>query len=105
VLGGGEVAHVSAGLGEDDLGGELADPRDRVQVIQVLLMVCESLRDPLAQGVDEGAEVVDLIEVVPDHKGVVLGEVSIQRLDQFRYLAASLAASHIVCRSKIRLRF
>jgi hypothetical protein len=46
---GGELTHVRADLGHDDLGGALVDPGDGVQQRHLLSVRGDQLLDPLAQ--------------------------------------------------------
>src|SRR5207248_1892098 len=85
VRGGGERGHVPAGLRDDDLSSAAADPRDRVEVVDVLVVPTHQLRDPGVQGGDDRVEVVNLVQVMPAHERVVAGERAVQGLLQRRY--------------------
>ncbi|WSL22016.1 hypothetical protein OG302_42655 [Streptomyces sp. NBC_01283] len=61
VPGGGELGHVPAGLGDDDLSGCGADARDGVEVlhIRVPFQAGQQRGDPRIQLADRGGEVVE----------------------------------------------
>ena len=69
--------------------GGTANAGDRVQVIQVLLagQGGDDARDPRVQYCHELGQVVDLVEVVPAHPGVMLADVSVQSRDECSDLA------------------
>jgi hypothetical protein len=97
VPGGGERRHITTGLGDHDLGCGTPNPGDRVEVGDVLLPlgVRHDCGDPGIQGHEQAGQMVDLIEIVATHVGVVLGEGSIQGSDQLRDLAAGAAHGQI----------
>lgn len=51
--------------------------------------------DPGVEDRDELFEAIDLVQVVPDHEGVMVGELSVQSLDEGRNLVAGLAAGQV----------
>jgi len=60
VAGGGEPAHVGAGLGGDDLGGQVTDARDGAQQADRLAERVEVAVHLRVDGVDGGTERIDL---------------------------------------------
>ena len=87
---GGELVHVTPGLGPDDLGGGTADAWHGVQVGQIVVMPGGQLGDPCVQVGNEGTQVVDLGQQVSAHPGVVVGEGAIESLDELAGLAFGL---------------
>ena len=77
-----ETAHVRANFSKQDLGCALADPRNRIQQGNRLLLGRQVLLDHRADAVDGVIEVVDLAEVLGDQEAVVGGEISLSRLRQ-----------------------
>jgi hypothetical protein len=85
---GGELAHVRADLGHDDLGGALVDPGDGVQQRHLLSERGDHLLDPRRQHRDRLVQVVDVGQDLSDQQPVMVGaDVAGQRLPQRRQLA------------------
>jgi hypothetical protein len=75
VSGGRELGHVSAGLGEDDLGGAALDARDRAQQLDLLAPErAELLLDRGREAVDRFVEEVHVREDLPDDQRVLGAE-------------------------------
>jgi hypothetical protein len=113
VCGGGELGHVQADLGDDDLGGEQTDTGDLVEAVQDRqatrvvggVGVAGARRrgrrgagqfgdQQLGAGgelVDLGGEGVDLVEQHPGQEGVVVVETTIERLNQRGTFGSHLA--------------
>jgi hypothetical protein len=84
---GGELAHVRADLGHDDLGGALVDPGDGVQQRHLLGDRGEHLLDPRRQHRDRLVQIVDVGQDLSDQQPVMVGaEPAGQRLPQRRQL-------------------
>ena len=82
---GGELAHVGADLGHDDLGGALVDPGDGVQQRHLLGVRSDQLLDPRREGGDGLVQVVDVGQDLGDQQPVMVGaEPAGQRLAQRR---------------------
>jgi hypothetical protein len=71
--GGGELAHVRADLGHDDLGGTLVDPGDGVQQRHLLGVRGDHLLDPRRQHPDGLVQVVDVGQDLGDQQPVMVG--------------------------------
>jgi hypothetical protein len=84
---GGELAHVRADLGHDDLRCSSIDPWDGVQQRHLLGERADHLLDPLAQHRDGLVQVVDVGQDLGDQQPVMVGaEPAGQRLPQRRQL-------------------
>ncbi|WP_254708524.1 hypothetical protein [Streptomyces lunaelactis] len=81
-MGGGELGHFAAGFSEDDLRAEASDSGNGGEVGQVLLPVGQQGCDPGIEGGDDALPAVDLVQVVPDHERVVVGELAVQGIDE-----------------------
>lgn len=86
MLGGREPGHVRAGLGDHDVSGQGADPRDRADQLPESLKGLDHHLDPVGQGLDRDGVAVDQVQVHPGQERVMLAEPSGQRLGQFRDL-------------------
>ena len=97
--GGGEPGHVDADLGDDRLGGPLADPGDGVELVTGLaergLTHLVDLAVELASSRDGGLEVVGVVQAQPDQQGVVVPEPAPQRLAQLGDLLAQHALGQL----------
>ena len=80
--GGGEPGHVGAGLGDDDVGGQGADPGDRADQVPEALKGLDHHLDPGGELLDRGGVLVDQVQVHPGQERVVLAEPAGQRLGQ-----------------------
>jgi hypothetical protein len=84
---GGELAHVGADLGHDDLGGALVDPTDGVQQRYLFGERGDHLADPRRQHRDRLVQVVDVGQELSDQQPVMVGaEPAGQRRPQRRQL-------------------
>ena len=84
---GGELAHVRADLGHDDLRGPLVDPGDGVQQRHLLSERADHLLDPCREGGDGLVQVVDVGQDLGDQQPVMVGpEPAGQGLPQRRQL-------------------
>ena len=82
MFGGRELRHVSAGLGDDDVGGAGADAWDRAdQVVECAKRLQHHL-DPLGQPSDGGGVLIDQVQVQASQERVMRGEPAGQRLRQ-----------------------
>jgi hypothetical protein len=80
---GGELTHVRADLGHDDLGCPLVDPGDGGQQRHLLGEGGDHLLDPLAQQGNGLVQVVDVGQDLGDQQPVMVGpEPAGQRLPQ-----------------------
>jgi hypothetical protein len=85
---GGELAHVRADLGHDDLGGTPVDAGDGVQQRHLLGVRGDQLLDPRREQSDGLVQVVDVGQELGDQQPVVVGaEPAGQRRPQRRELA------------------
>ena len=85
---GGELAHVRADLGHDDLGGTLVDPGDGVQQRYLLSVRADHLLDPRRQHRDGLVQEVDVGQDLSDQQPVMVGaEAAGQGLPQRWQLA------------------
>jgi len=81
VGGGGELAHVRADLGHDDLRCPSVDPGDGVQQRHLLGVGSDQLLDPRREGGDGLVQVVDVGQDLGDQQPVMVGpEPAGQRL-------------------------
>jgi hypothetical protein len=70
---GGELAHVRADLGQDDLGGTAVDPGDGVQQRHLLNERGDHLLDPRRKRGDGLVQVVDVGQDLGDQQPVMVG--------------------------------
>ena len=86
--GGGEPGHVHPDLGQDALGGPLADPGDGVEVVTGPDERDAGLADAggeqgvhaLVQLGDGALQIVDVLQAQPDQQGVVVTKAATQGL-------------------------
>jgi hypothetical protein len=83
---GGELGHVPAGLGDEDLSDDLAEARDALQQLPGRQKRLHQLIDPRRQRFDVLGVDVDPIQEQPGHERVMRGEPPVQRLGQHRDL-------------------
>jgi hypothetical protein len=84
---GGELAHVRADLGHDDLGGALVDSGDGIQQRHLLSEWGDQLLDPRRQHRDGLVQVLDVGQDLSDQQPVMVGaEPAGQCLPQRREL-------------------
>jgi len=96
MAGGRELGHVSAGLGDQHLGGATLNARDRAQQLDLLVVErAELLLDRLRQPVDRLVEEVHVGEDLHDDQGVLLAETPLQRFAQRGQLLAQLTAGQL----------
>ncbi len=76
MTGGGELPHVSAGLGDENFSGGLGEARDALQQHPGRQKRCDQLLDALRQGGDVFAVPVDPVQEQPGHERVVGGEIA-----------------------------
>lgn len=74
----GEPTHVDPDLGDDRLGGDLADADHGAQALNLALERGHLDLQALVEGVDLCTQVVDVVEVGAQHEGVVLAEAALQ---------------------------
>ena len=82
MLGGGEPGHVRAGLGDDHIGGQGADPGDGADQLPEALKRLDHHLDPGGELADGLGVPVDQVQVHPGQEGVVLAETAVQGLGQ-----------------------
>src|SRR3954451_23356881 len=103
VSGGREPGHLDADLGEDALGGPIADSGNGVQPVTGLGERDAGLAgrggeqgvDALVQFGDRALQMLDVLQRQPDQQRVVLAEPAAQRLTQRRGLGAKLPAGQL----------
>jgi hypothetical protein len=83
---GGEAAHLDADLGDDHLGGAPTHPGNGDQPLQLLTERADHPVDLDVQALDRGRELVDVIQVHPQHQRVMGAETPLQRPAQLRDL-------------------
>ncbi len=93
--GGGEPGHVGAGLGDDDVGGQGADPGDGADQVPEPAKGLDHHLDPGGELVDRRGVLVDQVQVHPGQERVVVGEPAGQRLGQRRDLGAQPALGQV----------
>ena len=79
---GGEAAHVDPDLGDDHLRGAAAHPGNRDQVLELFTERADHSVHLLVQPHDIGRELVDVIQVHPQHQRVVGIEPALQGLPE-----------------------
>lgn len=93
--GGREPAHLQPDLGDDHVGRGGSDARDLIEAFHRIIERGDLLLDSGIQGGDVGAERVDPGQHSPEQEGVVVGEVTDERLLQLADLAAHPAPGHL----------
>jgi hypothetical protein len=91
VTGGGEDAHVGAGLGDDHFGGAPLHTGDRAEQLNRRRERADLLLDRLGEQADLLVEEVDVGEDRADHDPVLGVEAALERLPERRQLLAQLA--------------
>lgn len=86
VSGAGEPGHVRAGLGNDDVGDEGADPRDPADQLVEPAKGLDHLLDLLGQLRDGAGVLADQAQAHPEQERVLVAEPPGQCLDQLRGL-------------------
>jgi hypothetical protein len=89
VGGGGEHRHVDPDLGDDGLGGALADPGDGVEAVTGHGERGDHRIDPAVEGGDRLLQVLKVVEGQPDQQPMLLAEAAPQGLAQLGSLARS----------------
>src|SRR3954471_12729152 len=98
-----EAGHVGADLGEDALGGPLADSGDGVEPVTGLGerdaglagVLGEQIVDVLVQLRDRALQVGEVVQAEPDQQGVVVTEAAAQCLAQLGELLAQQALGQL----------
>src|SRR5882762_1920379 len=90
----GEAGHLDADLGDDDLGGALTDPRDRLEQRRLLDEREAGLVDAGVQPGDHVGEVVDVLQMQGAHQRVLIREAPRARPGQIGDLAARQVREH-----------
>lgn len=78
-----------------DLSSQAADSGNGGKLGQIVLTVGHQPGGPGVEAGDHVLPAVDLVQVVPDHERVVIGEIAVQRLDEGRDLVAGPADREI----------
>jgi hypothetical protein len=90
------LAHVDADLRDDDLGGALVNPGDRVEQVDLVRERGDHLIDAGREVLDGLVDVVDVGQDVADHEAVVLGdEVALERLFELCQLGPQATSCEI----------
>src|SRR6266516_2463967 len=90
-----KTSNVRADFGQEDLDGALADARDRVQPLNLVLKRAQSLSDLLTQLLDQFVQAVEMGELVRDEKPLVGSDAPRQRTLELRQLGAQIAFGQI----------
>lgn len=83
-----EAGHVGAGLGDDRLGGALADAGNGLQAGEDVGVVGGQLGDAVVKVADGVVEPVDVVQELAQLGGVVVAEAGVERPDELGDLAA-----------------
>jgi hypothetical protein len=92
---GGEAAHVDADLGDDDLGGAPTHPGNGDQPPQLLTERADHPVHLEVEALDGGRELVDVVQVHPQHQRVMGAEAPLQRPAQLRDLGSHPGACQL----------
>jgi hypothetical protein len=82
-------------VGDDALGGALADPSDGVQPVTGHRERGDHLVDAAVQGGDGAFQVLQVVKRQPDQQRVVVAEAAAQRLAQLGELLGQLALGQL----------
>ena len=93
--GGGEPAHVGADLGDDDRGGDRADPGDLLKPGHGVSERAQLGFDALVDLGDVSADRVNPGEHLGQQERVMVGEVPVERLLQLAHLRAQPHPGHL----------
>ena len=90
-----KTGDVSADFGQEDLDGALADARDRVQALDLVLKRAQPLGDLLAQVIDQVVQPVEVGELVREQEALVRANLASQCALELRQLGAQTALGQI----------